>query len=1335
MANNTPESGVDEGNEKISKKNIDKRKTFINNYFNSLDPKEKFTFLDSFKNEKYVNGNIKSGFELYLIKNKDKYIGIDISEISIIDLKKILARDISELSGKRLGLKKHLMSEYDNLDERTLIGEIEKKDINELTELIKNKKMRHEFLGPFFEKNKGIEESIKVSFFDKLDFSEQEKQKILELDEQNQGSILPILKELNGRNKAISLGSTDVNAFVDLLKLDFLDIDFKKQVISDFLPIVSIYDAKNIGILTVKDVDKEKRKKIEESYDRSYIHDVGLQNLVDSLKEESNYIDTKDYLSAENVTKIIDQNFLSRKIVENFSDSFNNSLDIIKNRVLETGPQNINELIVGLEQINTNQRFKGLEKFRKGNVIKYITKDKEGNQQISYLKIVSENEEKKAFGTRPIGQGNKIGKNNNSALTVKTYFEFLDILKEPSIELEFFTTKEIDEQIKDPTNALENIGFELYTLDDLEDLNHRKALEKKYVEKLKGEIEDLEKKGEMSGKDDESKKLLAQYKRRLELLGTESNNEKFLNFINLQKLIKSLDGLDPEGKKYGFEKGTFIETKEGSFEVTGIDEEKSEIRLSSIAGEESLPFSIFLDSFEQNNAYRVKNIDNFETLIQGEKGDNKKWENHEFIDGKFIAKSVQDGSKKVDKTVKYLTSTKSDTVLEICSINGNNVAVKVGSRKNIGDLEDDEKKKYKKDEKGEILYIKGADKKTISLNELSQFIKKEELDPNWKTGKTHEPEAVKDLHEDIKGSFSSRLFSRISIAEALAGGKMMFDSLEETLKKGNDLHAAKVALGMGKFLPEEIRAELEIKVERAEGDEMDKELEGLGKVDSPIATKRILGWLKNSDTPEAKKEAGLMFMLSKYGVLYAKKLEEYRGEFLWYQAFGGRIGDELYLEIKAQAEESDVTFSEETLMHILVNRQCKNKLKPKRRSRLHKEYEGKWKGGIDEEFEKGYKDANNKRTATDMVRGGMEEAVDGTIPNAIGWFKKAIERGGTLEEMSEGFFSLLYSGALYNVDQATFLKIKGLWDGEGMPLIMTRFSTKKSDMVLFNKVVLDVSLRMQDIYPELDGIGKAAQSLFNRAQKGDGKEGDRIKETQNFWKKYGTPLSRALNFSNNDDPTYAKTDKLIFLEQDKNKNFKKYYEDVQGFTTEGTFKKDFMDDACGVVGLTGLNTNQLAKQYLKLSPGGQLIEESVGAKVWTEFMKDIDSIPMKDFHEDGDKNLEQKRRYLQKFLRDLFSAFLSNHAGNALSYYNKSTSEIGQVLQYWSVDLMRDLDGMSSSDISEGKKGTELINRVINKILSGSTSGGPSFQNPLDKVISGSKQAANDAMVDPLMVA
>ena len=54
-----------------------------------------------------------------------------------------------------------------------------------------------------------------------------------------------------------------------------------------------------------------------------------------------------------------------------------------------------------------------------------------------------------------------------------------------------------------------------------------------------------------------------------------------------------------------------------------------------------------------------------------------------------------------------------------------------------------------------------------------------------------------------------------------------------------------------------------------------------------MAVERIEGWLLDKNTPEYNKEAGLLFMLSKYGHLTSKNaLYKYRGKWLWYEAFG-----------------------------------------------------------------------------------------------------------------------------------------------------------------------------------------------------------------------------------------------------------------------------------------------------------------------------------------------------------------------------------------------------------------------------------------------------------------
>ena len=52
---------------------------------------------------------------------------------------------------------------------------------------------------------------------------------------------------------------------------------------------------------------------------------------------------------------------------------------------------------------------------------------------------------------------------------------------------------------------------------------------------------------------------------------------------------------------------------------------------------------------------------------------------------------------------------------------------------------------------------------------------------------------------------------------------------------------------------------------------METALENLGKIDSWMAVERIENWLLDKNTPEYNKEAGLLFMLQKYGHLTTKR--------------------------------------------------------------------------------------------------------------------------------------------------------------------------------------------------------------------------------------------------------------------------------------------------------------------------------------------------------------------------------------------------------------------------------------------------------------------------------
>ena len=97
-------------------------------------------------------------------------------------------------------------------------------------------------------------------------------------------------------------------------------------------------------------------------------------------------------------------------------------------------------------------------------------------------------------------------------------------------------------------------------------------------------------------------------------------------------------------------------------------------------------------------------------------------------------------------------------------------------------------------------------------------------------------------------------------------------------------------------------------------------------------------------------------------------------------------------------------------------------------------------------------------------------------------------------------------------------------------------------MKLFNKIVLQLSQEIGDAYPdEFPNIKTEAQKLYEDAQSGTGEEKKRLERAMNFWKKYGTPLSRAMHLSLQPDTKYSATDTIIRRKKDQNADFTEYY--------------------------------------------------------------------------------------------------------------------------------------------------------------------------------------------------
>lgn len=1364
---NLDKKNLTENNEKQKEIKVDLKQVFLKKFVReNLEGSEKNKFLDEISENESLNGtDLEKKLKEFKSKN-DKFSDFDLKNINIFDLKRAVWKDYLKLDNWRKNYLEKVFSEYklDDEEKKKLESRIKKLSLFDLENFISSEKESRKYLEKVFWKKLEKQDSFQI--LSKLN-SENTRLRLKSLPNDKKIIIEKILSWISNTWKVTDSDLRvlfESDFFSHAEKREFIKnyipfITLQKAVDINLLTKGEAEKYKK----NIIEKEFKKEKSFFNFLKKNRIDNSDIEEFVNAVNLSDLKISTDNFMWNESdLDKLADKIWFA-----NFEADLNNSLEEVKEDYLWKWPKNLEELKKALEAWDEwKNKISWVSKFDKWNILEVSILKKDWKKETSYLEIINYDDKNKEFSYKLIWNEDKIIANPNTEITKNTYLWFLDSFnKNKNLSLNILDKKELEEKINSWTLKREINTFEQIWEDglkkEIENLNNslknkRKELEKRNkskevkdrVDELNEDINKLEEDLKKSKKEKDYEKqteILEQinnkkeeldryfdvekdpeYKEILEKIYKKNDQLNNLEEINFNNLLKVLDLKDPDWKdieswdwRKGLFKWMYLETKDGIFEITWIDKDNWLIELRNPYWvKDRLDFTTFSEAFKkQEKVNRVKPISDFWELVKLQQWKNDWWKDYEFENWKLITKKAQDWyEKNLKKEVNFLVSDKENDILKF-KVNWWEVDVWYWERKDLWDYNPNNKQdakilkslNAKKDKNWkyswEHLSISNK-KETYTLNEFQKIINQEKYNfkPDWQTWKTKKISDPQENQNEFRWVFATRFFDRISISEMVAGWKIMIDGITESLKRWNDVHSAKVALTMWSMLPEEIRSDLKIKVEQAEWEAMEKALKWLSSVDSPIATKRIEKWLLNKDTPEYKKEAWLLFMLEKYGHLTAKwPLYPYRWKFLWYEALGGEIWDDLYLSIEKEANESNITFSEEYLVHILLKRQCSWKMRPDRRSRLHKEYEWKWKAWIWEEMEKWYKDANNKRAAKDMVKWGMDELTWWTTSNAIWWFKKAIERWWTLEEMSEWFFCMLYSGALYNVDQATFLKIKWLFDWDQMPMIMARFSSYKSDMQLFNDTVLELSKEIWNAYwEEFPNIEVEAKKIFNDAKNWKWKEKNRILETQSFWKKYWKPLSRALNMVHSWDNTYSKTDKIVFLKSKENPVFWEYYKSIRSFATEWTFKKDFMEDAMWEAWVSWLNTNQVTKQFLKMDVWWSMREWKAASNVWKKISQDIFAVPWMDLSE------SDKRKYLLKSLRDLTSWFISNHwwrKDDALKSYNLSSTNIWHTLNSWWLYVEKDFSWFSPEEINDenNQEVNSLLSNVVNNILSWNT--------------------------------
>ena len=1144
MAINKNNDNLDSAEDLKKKSGVDLKAKFLWQFWKaSLESSDRLTFIEEVMKKWNISDSdlVKTKLEEFKAFSNDNDINnFNISDLTIFDLRKIVWKDFLKLNTLRSQLKKKIVWGYmisDNEYLSLFSNEIKNIDENSLNNFVNSESQLDIFVNSIFGSSVFKRKDLFPINF--LHLSDTEKQdRLNKLNAIEQKMVAWIISDINSWRFI----ETDIRL---LFATKFLKDSEKEILIKTFIPNLSLQKAIDLWILKKEKAQDLKIQiisnlSVEYDYTDSEIYDV-----LNKMPFDDFILDINDLsLNTWNISKLAEN--IGFKNAEN---DFIKSKEQFETELIENGPSSLDELIIWLKSVNKNSKFNNLEKFKEENIIQFVKKWADWEEVINYVKIVKADDNEKKLTFLTVWKWNIINLKVNWKENEIEYSSFLKNLSTTDVKIDLFTQKEINKKIKDPSDSeFTSSDLNLFTSDDI--VNSTPEEKKKYLDyyakKIAQDLDDLEEELKQKwGTDDENPLLVARIdEKKQDLLNAVwlTNNTDFVSFLNKQKFLEKIDQVDPDWKQIWFKKWVQFTSKTTIYIITWFEDEW--VYLTSFAWKEwPIDFVSFYELFKENNAKRLESISDFNSLIDLNKFWNNKWEDHEIIDWELKVKDVSYNDETKNRTIDYLVSNENDKLVKINNISWDKVTIQFWIRKELSSLSDKDRKKYKSD-KLELISIKDTER-TITLTQLNNYINEHKLHPDWKVWNSVWDEKVKDVQNKFHWSLSSRIFNRTSINELLAWWTMFVEWFKESIKRWNDLHAAKFALALGSALPEEIRADLQIKVERQEAEEMDKALEWLGKVDSGQAIERIKWWLLNKDTPEFKKEAWLMFMVSKYWVLYAKwALGGKKGTFLWYEAFGWKVNDELYLKVKKDSEEWEppIPFTEEKLMYEFLNKQCKewgyNWIK--RRWRLYKEYDGKISQWITDELAKWSREAQAMRSFKDRNGAAMWEFKWGEFNNGLWKYKEAVNRWAPLHDLNELPFTLLFSWTCYLLQEEQLNEFKAFseWWMKFWGLLFTKFLSDTDWMKVFNKTILALSEDFEKKDPSnFKWMYEKAEKVFNNQKNSSLSVRDKMNAAEKFWWNYWEALTRTMLKLNNRDSTYVKTDKLLLSDSDKYKTY------------------------------------------------------------------------------------------------------------------------------------------------------------------------------------------------------
>lgn len=418
--------------------------------------------------------------------------------------------------------------------------------------------------------------------------------------------------------------------------------------------------------------------------------------------------------------------------------------------------------------------------------------------------------------------------------------------------------------------------------------------------------------------------------------------------------------------------------------------------------------------------------------------------------------------------------------------------------------------------------------KGIDYNSFYLYLSEKNLQPYTKNLPTQEKQEEEPSSIKRKRSLFKSYMWCLSLAEIISGSKQIISSIEQSLQTGNKLKSAKFALAMWKYLPQSVREDLQAMVEWEEKKTMEELLSHLTTLDSKVMIPKIERILLNASSQQYEIEAALFAMLSKYGTLYNKNpLNKHRGSFIWYEALGWKKWDALYMETKRKCEESRLQsegrkhqpkpFSEEFLIEELLALQADGKMKPKRRSKIHKEMGAHLDKGIKDELDDGQNKAGDKVTLAGRIEYCIGELKSWWYANALWALEKVWWKWWDSWDMHVIPFVITSTGIAAHFHEKLLIKLtSGM--GWSSPYTELMFNKDPQSIKKFQKWMKAI---IHSLYPNNPEVLTRYEKIWSN-----------VEEAYSFWNEYGKEIVHRM----------TGRDGYLFAMKEENLDIKNYYE-------------------------------------------------------------------------------------------------------------------------------------------------------------------------------------------------